>query len=153
MSRNAHRRPRRGKRTAVTGIVVVSVLATAGAAWAFVSATISSPTLDTGSITGNASATCQTGTSIAFAWPAPVWSDTTGDYSVTTLDYSNITAACVTLATADLQVNIALNGTTVSVANATAANMSATSGTLNLSTPMEFSDAQTSVVSFFVKNA
>jgi hypothetical protein len=72
---------------------------------------------------------------------------------VTTLDYSGIDAACVTLATADLQVNVSLTGSTTSASNATALNMSAATGTLTLSTPLAFNDVSTSDVNFYVKNA
>ena len=152
-SRGSHRTARRGRKRAVVGtLVTVSVVAMAGAAWAYITSTASAPGFNTGAATTSTVASCQAG-AIAFTWPSPTWSDTAGDYMVTTLDYSGIDAACVTLATADLQVNVSLTGSTTSASNATALNMSAATGTLTLSTPLAFNDVSTSDVNFYVKNA
>lgn len=152
-SRGNHRAARRGKKRAIVGTVVaVSLVATAGAAWAYIASTATAPGFNTGAANTSTTATCQTG-AIAFEWPSPTWSDGTGNYMVSTLDYSGIDAACITLATADLQVNVSLAGSTVSASNATASNMSAATGTLTLSTPLAFNDVSTSKVNFYVKNA
>lgn len=137
----------------VAGLVAFAVAVTAGIAYALITANVVTPSLDVGAGQGTGGTSCQTGSAITFTWPTPTWSNVEGDYLVSTLEYSNITSACVTLGTADMTVNIVASGGTTSVANATASNMGAATGTLNLSTPLTFDVATNAAIKFYVKNA
>lgn len=140
------------RRAVIAGVVAFAVAVTAGVSYAVILANVAVPSLDTGTGNGTGATSCQTGSTITFTWPSPTWDNTNGEYSVSTLNYSNITNACVTLGTADLTVNIVLSGQSSSAATATATNMSAATGSLTLSAPIEFEDASTASIRFFVKN-
>lgn len=139
------------KRSIIVGAVIGTVaVAGAGVAWAVLSGVVVVPDAIQGIATGGGANSCQTG-AVTFTVPDPTWSNSAGDYTVSTIGYSGINTQCVNLGTADLILNIT-DGSPTSLANATATNMSSSSGTLTLSTPIPFDDATTGTYRYLVKD-
>lgn len=137
----------------VFGISAAGAALLAGAAFAVVSGFVVTPDIDTGSVSGSGgSNSCQAGSGVTFTVPNPTWSDTLGDYAVSTINYSGITSTCTGLGTADLTLNITIPPATSSIANATASNISSATGSLTLSTPITYSDAANGDYNFIVKD-
>lgn len=132
------------------GVVAAVAVAGGGVAWAALGGFLVTPNLVQGLVVGSGSVSCQTG-GVTFTVPTPTWSNTAGDYMVSTLNYSGINTTCVNLGTADLVLNITSGGTN-SLANATATNMSTAAGTLNLSTAIPYDDAVSGRYVYFVKD-
>jgi hypothetical protein len=135
----------------IVPLVVVGTVTAVGVAFAAIGGFVQVPDAITGLATGGGSSSCQT-TSITFTVPEPTFDATVNQYTVSTIDYSGISPACVTLGTADLIVTITNGGSTV-YATATASNMNASFGTLNLSSDIEFEDATSASYNFLVRNA
>lgn len=137
------------KKKLVTGLVAVGVVGSAGIAYATIGGFLNLPGIVQGIATGNGSNSCQTGP-VTFTVPDPTWSNSASDYIVSSLDYSGISTPCVTLATADLEVQVLAAGQ--SVASATASNMQASTGTLTLSSPVPYGQMQAATVNYLVKD-
>ena len=138
------------KKKLVGALVAGGTLVTASTAWALLSGVLVTPDVVQGLINGGGSGSCQTG-GITFTVPEPTWSNTDGDYMISAIAYSQIAAACVTLGTADLVLNIT-DGSTNSIANATATDMGNTSGNLTLSNSITFDEATTGQYFYLVKD-
>lgn len=139
------------KRKLAVGVAGGLVLGVAGAAAAAVlSGSIIVPDVVDGLIQGPGSSSCQSN-GLTFTMPDPTWDNGVGDWAISTLDYSGVTNVCVNLATADLQLKI-VDGNSV-LASASATNMGATSGTLNLSQPVAFSLAANADFRWIVSNS
>ena len=140
------------RKAAVGGIVVVGFVAGAGVAWAALGGILNVPDVLSGVAAGPGAVSCQSGSTVTFDVPTPTWDNVTGEYSVSTLDYSGITNTCVTLGTADLLVNVTLQGSNSSVANAQSLNMGSASGTLVLSSSVAYDDLIVGDINFLVRN-
>lgn len=138
------------KKKIIVTAAVGGTLAISGIAWATLSGVLVTPDVVQGLINGGGSGSCQTG-GITFTVPEPTWSNSDGDYMVSDIAYSQIAAACVTLGTADLVLNIT-DGSTNSIANATASDMGNTSGNLTLSNSITFDEAVTGQYFYLVKD-
>lgn len=139
------------KRVAIGAAIVVLVIGVAGVAWALLGGSVTSPDISIGRATGTGSTSCQT-QAVNFDVPPPTWDSTLGDYAVTTVDYAGIESACVSLTTADLLLTITPSGGSTVLATASATDMSASSGTLTLSTAISFDDASTGSYEYLVKD-
>lgn len=137
------------KKKLVAAVAGFGVVATAGAAWAFLGGQVVVPDGIQGLVQGSGPVSCQTG-GVTFTVPDPVWNSSAQDYVVSTIGYSGITTACVNLGTADLLLNVTSGGATVTSAQAT--NMSSASGTLTLTTPLDFDTATSGQYNYFVRD-
>mgnify|MGYP000597852771 CR=1 FL=1 len=127
------------KRTALVA-VPVALLAAGGVAWAALGGVVYLPDVVQGIATGNGGNSCQT-SALSFTVPTPTWSNSLQDYAVSTVDYSGVTQICQNQATADLELRLVVNNSTV--ATASAANLQTVGGTLTLSQEVTY-DAATS---------
>jgi len=126
------------KKKVLAGVLTVGIVAVAGVAFAALGGILNVPNAVQGLVAGSGSASCQTN-AVTFTVPDPTFSNSAGTYQISTLDYSGITQACQTLETADLDVRLWSNGTTL--ASGTALNMTTGSGTITLSNAVEFDAA------------
>ena len=140
------------KKLVVIPAVAVGDLAAGGIAWATLGGAITGTDVITGIATGTGSNSCQTG-GLTFDVPSPTWNNSAGDYVVSTVDYSGIATACVNLGTADLIITVTANGSTQSIATATASNLSSATGTLSLSTPVSFDEITNGRIYYLVENS
>lgn len=138
------------RKVAIVGLTAAAAVAGATVAWAVFTANIVVPAINTGQGTGVQPSSCQT-SQITFTVPDPTFSASAGEYQITTLDYSGIDTACINLGTADLNVNM-VNGSTL-LADGTASNMGAASGSITLSAPVEFDMAAQADYRFMVSNS
>ena len=139
------------KRKLVAVAIVVPTVAVAGVAWALIGGIINVPAIAQGFIPGSGAQGCQT-SGVTFDIPDPTWDNTAGTYVVTTVDYSGITANCVSLGTADLNLTLTGGANPNPIATGNASNMGATSGTLTLDNPVEFDLIATANFNFIVKD-
>ena len=138
------------RKTLAVGLTAGVALAAGGVAWAVLGGFVAVPDVVQGIATGGGSGSCQ-GNAVTFTVPDPTWDNSMGDYAVTQVAYSGISTQCVNLGTADLVLNLT-NGSTQSIATATASNMSAATGTLTLSTAVSFDDATSGTYNYLVKD-
>lgn len=140
------------RKTIIGGIVTVGVLGTTTVAWAFITGILNVPNTVQGLVQGGGAVSCQSGSAVVFDVPEPTWNNSIGSYTVSTLDYSNITTSCVNLGTADLIVNITTSGSNSSIAAGQANNLGSATGTIVLSQPVEFDVITTANINFLVQN-
>lgn len=124
----------------IAAAVPVGVVAAGGIAWAALGGVVYLPDVVQGIATSNSPNSCQN-SALSFTVPTPTWSNSLQDYAVTTVDYSGVTTQCQNLATADLELRVVVNNSTM--ATASAANLTTATGTLTLSQAITY-DAATS---------
>jgi hypothetical protein len=141
------------KKLIVIPAVGVGILAAGGVAWAILGGTVTAADIAQGIASGGGSNSCQTG-GLSFTVPAPTWSDSDGNYMVSTIDYSNLSSACVNLGTADIVLNLTASGNSgPSIASGTETDAQASTGTINLSTPLSYDAAQSATYRYLVENS
>lgn len=140
------------KKKIIAPLVAVGVLCAAGIAWAVLSATVNVPDIAIGSGTGGGSSSCQT-SSPTFDVPTPTWDSTLGQYAVQSIDYSGIDSGCVGLGTADLVLTVTPANNNTVLATGTATDMSASSGSITLSSKISFDAAANAQYQFLVRNS
>lgn len=141
------------KKLIVIPAVGVGVLAAGGIAWAVLGGTVTAADIAQGVASGGGSNSCQTG-GLVFTVPAPTWSNTDGDYMVSTIDYANLSSACVTLATADIVLNLTASGNSgPSISSGTETDAQASTGTITLTTPLTYDAAQSATYRYLVENS
>lgn len=139
------------KRLLIAGLTAVGVVAAGGVAWAMLGGTIVLPDISQGFAQGGGGGGCQT-SSVTFTVPDPTWSNTAGDWMVSTIGYSGISTVCVNLGTADLQLTLTADNQQNAAATATATNMGSSSGTLTLSSAVPFDTATSGDYYYLVKD-
>ena len=127
------------KRTALVAAPVLA-LAAGGVAWAALGGVVYLPDVAQGIATSNSPNSCQ-GSALAFTVPTPTWDNQLQDYAVTTVDFTGVSQICQNLATADLEVRLVVNNSTV--ATASQANLQTVGGTLTLSQAVTYDAATT----------
>ena len=134
-----------------TAVVALGAAST-GVAWAILGGTVTAADIAQGVASGGGSNSCQTG-GLTFTVPSPTWSNSDGTYNVSTIDYSGLSAACVTLGTADIVLNLTASGQAgPSIASGTVTNATATTGTITLSTALSYDSAQSATYRYLVEN-
>jgi hypothetical protein len=140
------------RKRVIAGVATVGIVGAGAVAWAALGGIVNVPDVVQGIAQGGGASSCQT-TAVTFDVPEPTWNNSLGTYAVSTIGFSGITSACVTLGTADLLLTLTNNNGQTIYATATASNMSATSGTLNLSQPVPFDLATSGSFNYLVRNA
>ena len=107
------------------------------AAWALLGGTVTVPDAVQGFIPTNGAVSCQS-QGINFTIPDPEWNNILGEYAIDSLDYANISAACTSLGTADLDVNLTMPNNPQAIATGTELNLNAASGTMALDNPLPY---------------
>ena len=116
------------RKVIVTSALVGLTVAGTATAWALITGTVTIPNIAEGLATGTAGS-CQTN-AVNFVVPPPAWNPTTTAYEIPAVTYTDIDPACVTLGTADLELNIVKGG--ITVGNASDTNIGASSGSMTL---------------------
>jgi hypothetical protein len=135
----------------IGGVVVVGVVASAGVAWAVLGGFLTVPQIAQGFVAGGGTVSCQT-TSVNFEVPDPTFDVALGTYAVDSIEFSGVSAACVTLGTAILDVTIVEGGGSTVLATASEGGLGASSGAMVLSAPIPFDDAVNAEYNYLVKN-
>lgn len=138
------------KRLVVAAVAAGGVVAAGGIAWALLGGLVTVPQIAQGVATGGGASSCQT-VPVNWTLPTPVWNSSANDYVISTVDYSGVSSTCVSLGTADLIVNVVVGPN--SVADGTELNLTATTGTITLSTPVPFDDASNAQYAYLVRNS
>ena len=128
--------------------VGMGVLAAGGIAWAALGGFVNVPDVIQGAATGQGASSCQT-SALTFTLPEPTWDAATTDYVVTSISYSGISTPCVNLATVDLELRIVSGSQTL--ATATEANLSSSSGSMSLTPAVSFDTAANAEFVYLVK--
>lgn len=136
----------------IGGVVAVGIVASAGVAWAVLGGTVTAPDVITGLANGGGSNSCQSG-GLTFTLPSPTWDNSTGGYVISSVSFSGLSTACVNLGTADVVLNLTTGNSSTSIATGTALNAQASSGTINLGTPLDFDIANNANYHYLVRNA
>ena len=110
------------------------VVITAGAAFALLGGSVLLPDIAQGLAGGTANA-CQT-SAVNFVVGNPVWDGGSISWVINSVDYQGIDPICVTAGDVDLELKITDGYTTL--ATGTATNMSAGTGTINLTPALDF---------------
>jgi len=137
------------RKKVIAGVATVGIVAAAGVAFAALGGILNVPSAVQGFVTGNGASSCQTN-AVTFTVPDPTFDSTLGKYQISTLGYSGITTACQALETADLDVHLWRNGSTL--ASGSAVDMKSGSGTITLSNSLDFDDAVSAQYIYLVKD-
>jgi hypothetical protein len=116
------------RKVVVTSALIGLTVAGTATAWALITGTVTIPNIAEGISTGT-SGSCQTN-AVNFVVPAPTWNPSTTAYEISSVAYTDVDPACVTLGTADLELNIVKGG--ITVGSASDSNMGASTGSMSL---------------------
>ena len=138
------------KKVGIISAVGITAVAGAGVAFAAIAGFVQVPDAVTGFANGGGSNSCQT-TAVTFVVPEPTFDSSVNQYTVSTIDYTGISATCISLGTADLLLTVT-NGSSLVYATASATNMNSGGGTLTLSANIEFEAATSADYNFLIRN-
>lgn len=123
------------KKKLIIPLATIGVLAAGGIAWAALGGFVNVPDAIQGLATSGGPSSCQTNP-ITFTVPEPTWNPANANYEIPTIGFSGIDPLCVNNATTDLELQLVDGAQTV--ASATEANLTASTGTLTLTPAVPF---------------